>query len=718
MTPSLDIAGVVAGELGVSRAQVQKTLALFAEGATLPFIARYRKEQTGGLDEVQLAAVRERGTALEELAARKATVLAEIGKQGKLTPELETRIAQTISAKELEDLYLPFKPRRRTRALMAKERGLEPLADEIWAQPQKQHLQAASFLGPEVLDEAAAWQGARDILAERIAENADIRATLRTHATEAGNVETKVIKGKEEEGKKFSDYFDYAEPVSRIPSHRTLAMRRGESEGFLRVKLVVDRDSALALLRQRVLFGKDPRSPYRQQLIQAIDESYDRLLASAVEIDVRIGLKEKADVEAIRVFAENVRHVLMASPLGGKRMIAIDPGLRTGCKVVVLGETGDLRDKALIFPHEARQLDKAAQTIIELASKYQVEAIAVGNGTAGRETHDFVRKLKGAGKLGKEVIVALVSESGASVYSASDIAREELPDEDVTVRGAVSIGRRLQDPLAELVKIDPKSIGVGQYQHDVPQPALARALVDVVESCVNKVGVEVNTASAPLLSQVAGIGPSLARSIILHRAAKGPFKQRQDLLTVPRLGPKAFEQAAGFLRIHDGAHPLDGSGVHPESYAVAEKMAADLGVPLGNLIGRAELLRKIDPKKYVTAEKGEPTIRDILAELEKPGRDPRPPFEETGFRDDITEISHLSEGMVLDGVVTNVTAFGAFVDVGVHQDGLVHVSQIANRFVKDPAEVVKPGDRVKVRVLQVDLARKRIGLSMKTAAAR
>ena len=710
----MDIAGVVAAELGVPRGAVERTLALFAGGATLPFVARYRKEQTGGLDEVKLAAVRDRAGQLEELVARKATVLAEIGRQGKLTPELEARIAKTLSPKELEDLYLPYRPRRRTRAQTARERGLEPLADEIWAQPAAASLRAAAFVGPEVPNEEAAWQGARDIVAERIAEDADVRAALRAEAAARGILESRVAKGKQAEGQKFADYFDHGEPAARAPGHRILALRRGQAEGFLRVRLTVERDQAIGLVRARVLAGRRS-SPLRPQLLTALEDAYDRLLEPAVEGDVRGQLEERADAEAIRVFAENVRHVLMASPLGGKRLLAIDPGLRTGCKVVALGETGELLAKAVVYPHEARQAERAAETLGELATKHRAQAVAVGNGTAGRETHDFVRRLKREGRLPAELLVALVSESGASVYSASEIARDELPDEDVTVRGAVSIGRRLQDPLAELVKLDPKSIGVGQYQHDVPGPALSRALDDVVESCVNRVGVEVNTASAALLARVAGIGPALAKAIVAERAAKGPYRERRALLKVPRLGPKAFEQAAGFLRIHGGKHPLDASAVHPESYPLAAQMAEDLGVPLGELVGRAELVARIEPRRY--AEHGEHTVRDILAELAKPGRDPRPPFEETGFRDDVTEIEHLQPGMILDGVVTNVTAFGAFVDVGVHQDGLVHVSQLADRFVKVPADVVKPGDRVKVKVLEIDLKRRRIGLSIRQARA-
>ncbi len=523
----------------------------------------------------------------------------------------------------------------------------------------------------------------------------------------------RVISGKEQEGQKYRDYFDYEEPVARIPSHRTLALRRAEKEGFLRVALEVDVDPALAAIRSRVV--RNPRSPLAGHLDAAIVDGYERLLRPSIEADVRLVLKERADAEAIRVFAENLRHVLLAPPLGGRRVLAIDPGVRTGCKVVVLDGKGDLVADTVVYPQ--RGAEAARRTLAELAARWKIEAVAVGNGTAGRETHELVRAMKKDGALAPDVLIVLVNESGASVYSASEVAREELPDKDVTVRGSVSIGRRLQDPLAELVKVDPKAIGVGQYQHDVSQTALQKALDGVVESCVNQVGVEVNTASARLLSYVSGIGATLAKNIVAHRAANGPFAARAELRAVPRLGPKAFEQAAGFLRIRGANNPLDASAVHPESYGIVERMAGDLGVDVAGLVGNAGLVRGIDLQRYVTGSVGEPTLRDILAELEKPGRDPRAQLEEAGFSDDITELEHLRAGMVLAGVVTNVTAFGAFVDIGVHQDGLVHVSELANRFVKDPAEVVKTGDHVKVRVLQVDAARRRIGLSMKQASA-
>jgi uncharacterized protein len=700
----LDLAAVIAEELGLHRSSVERTLALFAEGATLPFIARYRKEVTGNLDEVQLGKIQERNEYLTELEARKDTILKSIAEQGKLDAKLEARIRATLSKTELEDLYLPYKPKRRTRAIIARERGLEPLADAM----------AARFVGGEVPDAAAAWQGARDIVAERIADDADVRSALRELALAEGSMVSRVVGGKELEGKKYADYFDYHEPAKSIPSHRTLALRRGEKEGFLRVTLEVEREACVASARARVV--KRPNAALAAQLELALADAYDRLLKPSIEVDVRLVLKDRADAEAIRVFAENLRNLLLAAPLGGKRVLAIDPGMRTGCKVVVLDEKGDLVEETVIFPHEPqRRIEEARRVVSVLATKHRVEAIAVGNGTAGRETMDFVKALKKDGDLPDGCLTVLVNESGASVYSASEIAREELPDKDVTVRGAVSIGRRLQDPLAELVKIDPKSIGVGQYQHDVHQPSLAKSLDGVVVSCVNGVGVEVNTASARLLSYVAGIGETLAKNIVAYRAAQGKIRSRRQLLEVPRLGPKAFEQAAGFLRIRGADSPLDASAVHPESYDVVEKMARDLGTTVAELVGNAELVKRIPLAKYVDERRGEATLRDIIAELEKPGRDPRERFEEAGFREDVTELEHVQEGMVLQGVVTNVTAFGAFVDIGVHQDGLVHVSELANRFVRDPAEVCKVGDKVKVKVIKVDRERRRIGLSIKQA---
>jgi protein Tex len=720
MTSEPDLAAAVAKDLALPLRGVERALALFAEGATVPFVARYRKEATGGLDDVALLKIRERHEYRTELEARRKTILDSIAEQGKLTDELRARILATDSKTELEDLYLPFKPKRRTRATMARERGLEPLAEHVWAQalrlPQTREALARPFVSAEkgVPDVEAAWQGARDIVAERIADDADVRAPLRELALGEGRLASKVIAKKKDEAAKFSDYFDCSEPVRTLPGHRVLAMLRGESEGFLRVSLAVDGEAALARIRRRVV--RERRAALAADLEAAIADSWERLLEPSIESDVRAALKERADAEAIRVFAENLRHLLLQAPLGGKRVLAIDPGFRTGCKVVALDETGALRDETVIYPHEPqKRADEARKTLVSLIAKHRIEAIAVGNGTAGRETHEMVRAMKKASELPAACTIVLVNESGASVYSASEIARDEFPDKDVTVRGAVSIGRRLQDPLAELVKIDPKSIGVGQYQHDVDQPALARSLDAVVESCVNQVGVDVNTASPKLLAYVSGIGETLAKNIVAYRSERGALKSRRELREVKRLGAKAFEQAAGFLRIRGGADPLDASAVHPESYDVVERMARDLGVEVEGLVGRADLVRKIDVARYVDERRGEPTLRDILAELEKPGRDPRAAFEEAGFRDDVTEFEHLQVGMTLQGVVTNVTAFGAFVDVGVHQDGLVHVSELANRFVKDPAEVVKVGDRVTVKVLALDAARRRIGLSMKQA---
>jgi uncharacterized protein len=718
----LALEAAIAEELNLPRPSVARALGLFAEGATLPFVARYRKEVTGGLDEVQLGQIKDRHEYLSELEARRSAILLSIAEQGKLTPELEQRIRATRQKTELEDLYLPYKPKRRTRAMMAREKGLLPLAERIWAQERVLEAGAdklaGAFIDAEkgVPDTAAAWQGARDILAERVAEDADVRAALRELALGQGSFTSRAIEGKTEEGKKYEDYFDFAEPASRLPSHRVLALRRGEKEGFLRVTLQVDREACLSAVRRRVV--REPRAVLASQLELALADGYDRLLKPSIEVDVRLHLKERAEAEAIRVFAENLRHLLLAAPLGGRRVLALDPGFRTGCKLVVLDEKGDLKLDTVIYPHEPQKREaEARRTLVELCRTHRIEAIAIGNGTAGRETEALVKSLRQAGELPEGCLVVSVNESGASVYSASEVAREELPAHDVTVRGSVSIGRRLQDPLAELVKIDPKSIGVGQYQHDVHQPALKKSLDAVVESCVNRVGVEVNTASAKLLAYVSGIGETLAKNIVEYRATSGPLPSRQALKKVPRLGPKAFEQAAGFLRVRGSKNPLDHSAVHPESYDVVERMAADLRIDVAGLIGRPELIRKIELGRYVDERRGEPTLRDIVAELEKPGRDPRSAFEEAGFSDEVTEFEHLKEGMVLAGVVTNVTAFGAFVDVGVHQDGLVHVSELSHRFVKDPAEVVKVGDRVKVKVIKIDPARRRIGLSKKQAEA-
>jgi uncharacterized protein len=721
--PPLDRAAIIAEELKLTVAAVTRALGLVGEGATVPFMARYRKEVTGGMDEVQLQALKDRTEELAELESRRQTVVESIAEQGKLTAELLAQILATRSRTVLEDLYLPYKPRRRTRAMIARERGLEPLADILWAQEARptgtRETLATPFVAPDkgVADADAAWAGARDIVAERISDSADARAALRALALEQGVLRGQAVgEGNEPERLKFKDYFQFAELAHKLPSHRVLALRRGEKEGFLRVDLEVDRP--LSLDRLRGLFVKKPRASLAGDFDAALVDAYDRLLAPSIDLDVRLLLKERADAEAIRVFAENMRHLLLASPLGGKRVLALDPGFRSGCKVVVLDGTGRLLAHTVVYPHEPqRQSEAARKELAALVARHAIEAVSIGNGTAGRETEVLVRAMKKDGLVPASCLVVSVNESGASVYSASEIAREELPDQDVTVRGAVSIGRRLQDPLAELVKIDPRSIGVGQYQHDVNQALLGKALDAVVESCVNGVGVEVNTASARLLAYVSGIGPTLARNIVEHRASHGPFRSRRDLRKVPRLGPKAFEQAAGFLRVRDGANPLDASAVHPESYDVVERMASDLKVPVSALVGKPELARAVNIRKYVDERLGEPTLRDIVKELEKPGRDPRAAFEETQFRADVTELGHLEEGMVLAGLVTNVTAFGAFVDIGVHQDGLVHISELAHRFVKDPAEVVKVQDRVKVRVLSVDLPRKRIALSIKQASA-
>jgi len=718
-----DFNHTIAQELKISRQSVAAALRLFGEGATVPFVARYRKEATGGLDEVQLIAVKDRASYLGELASRREAVLKSIEQQGKLSVSLRQAIERATTKTELEDLYLPYRPKRQSRATKARDAGLEPLADAIWAQQKRLEsspsVLARRYLNPEagITDEQLAWQGARDIVAERISDDAPVRRALREALIQHGTLGSKRIKKRKGApdpslAEKFRDYFDFAESVRRLRSHRVLALRRGEKEGVLRVSVGSDQDRNLALLRRMVV--RERHAVLAGQLDQALTDAYERLLAPAIAKDVRKMLHEQADEGALQVFGENLRNLLFAAPLGGKPVLAIDPGFRTGCKVVVIDRLGELRDSTVIYPHPPRlQADEAASTVARLADKHRVAAIAVGNGTAGRETEALVRELARAGRLPQGCHVVSVDESGASVYSASEIARREMPDQDVTVRGAVSIGRRLQDPLAELVKIDPRAIGVGQYQHDLHQPTLKKKLDEVVGSCVNRVGVEVNTASAQLLSYVSGIGETIANNIVAYRAEHGPFRSRRQLLKVSRLGNKAFEQAAGFLRIRKAANPLDTSAVHPESYDVVKRMAADLGTSLVDLVGNPDLARNIDPARYIDDQRGEPTIRDILAELDKPGRDPREAFAEVGFREDVTEMAHLQEGMVLNGVVTNVTDFGAFVDVGVHQDGLVHISQLANRFVERPSDVVKVGDRVRVKVMRVELDRRRIGLSMK-----
>ena len=713
-------ADLIAHELSLRPEQVLRTLALFAEGATLPFIARYRKEQTGNLDEVQIGAIEERGRYLKDLDDRRSAIEKEISGQGKLTDELRAQLYSATTKAELEDLYLPYKPKRRTRAMIARERGLLPLAELILAQPAggpTAELAAAPFVdaAKEVPDVKVALAGARDIVAELLSEKAEVRAALRKLAEDHGALYAKLVPGKETEAQKWRDYFDWREKTSQIPSHRLLAVRRGEKEGFLRVALEVDEAQAVSLVGDAA--PTRAGSPFAKELYLAVEDAWKRLLSSAVEVDVRLSLKERADKEAIDVFSQNLRHLLLAAPLGGKRVLAVDPGFRTGCKLVALSPEGALLEHTVVFPTQSeKRLEEAEATVSALCSRFKIEAIAIGNGTASRETETFIRKLETEKRLGDAVIV-VVSEAGASVYSASEIAREELPDQDITVRGAVSIGRRLQDPLAELVKIDPKSIGVGQYQHDVHQPTLQRALDQVVESCVSGVGVDVNTASVKLLQYVAGVGAGLAEAIVKHRGDKGRFRSRAALKEVPRLGARAFEQCAGFLRVRGGDDPLDDSAVHPESYDLVARMAKAAGCDVRALIGHPEQVRTIALEKFCDERRGLPTLRDIAAELEKPGRDPRASFEAVRFDPNITKMEHLQPDMVLPGIVTNVTKFGAFIDVGVHQDGLCHISELAQRFVQDPAEVVKVGDRVKVRVLEVDLPRKRIALSIKRAAA-
>ncbi len=713
--PAFDVVPAIAEELALPRAGVSAVVRLLAESATVPFIARYRKEATGGLDEVQIRAIEERRTYLLDLEDRRASVLAEIDKQGKLTDGLARKIRACKTKAELEDIYLPFKPKRRTRAIIARERGLEPLALRILAQAAdgSPDAEAAKFVdaAKEVPDVAAALAGARDILAEQVAESADVRKLARETFAKDGVL--RVTKAKEHEGKptKFDAYASYEEPVVNMPSHRFLAIKRGEAEGVLRGAIEID--AAALAPRIEGLAGVKPASPWAGELQRACADAYKRLLAPTVEVDVRVELKMAADRAAVAVFAQNLRELLLAAPFGTKSVLGIDPGQRTGCKCALVDDTGKLIEHTTIYLVQgADSVERARHTLRDLCARHAIRAVAVGNGTHGRETESFVREVLGAEGL-TQVPCVPVSESGASVYSASDVAREEFPDLDLTVRGAVSIARRLQDPLAELVKVDPKSIGVGQYQHDVYPSLLAKKLDEVVESCVNLVGVELNTASAPLLSRVAGIGPSIAKRIVAHRDAHGAFKSRKDLLAVPGIGPRTFEQAAGFLRVRGGEHPLDASAVHPERYALVERIAADLGVHVTKLVGDERAVQAIDPKKYVDGDVGEFTMNDILSELRKPGRDPRASFEPPKFRDDVRTMEDLKPGMELEGVVTNVTAFGAFVDVGVHQDGLVHISQLSDRFVKDPNEAVKVGEKIRVRVLEIDLVRKRIALTAK-----
>lgn len=690
--------------VGVSEQSVKNTIDLFKDGATLPFVARYRKEVTGGLDEVQLADVKSLFEKLTEADKRREAIIKSIDEQGKLTDALLKKLNQALLSPELEDIYLPYKQKRKTRASIAVEKGLEPLAKTIFEQRERgvQNL-AKRFLNKDVISTDEALQGARDIIAEWINEDIQARNVVRNVFEKTAIVTSKVKKGKQQEGEKFKDYFDYSEELKRIPSHRLLAIRRGENEGFLKVKMVVEDERALNSLDRIYLQGMPE---CKDQVADALEDAYKRLLSSSVENEFAKFAKEKADTAAIEIFNINLRQLLLSSPLGQKRVLAIDPGFRTGCKTVVISQQGDLLHDTVIFLTHRQQ--EAEGVLRKIVDDYKIEAIAIGNGTASRETESFIRGIASLSNLP----IHVVSEQGASIYSASMVAREEFPNKDVTVRGAISIGRRLMDPLAELVKIDPKSIGVGQYQHDVEQKMLKESLDRVVESCVNSVGVELNTASKHLLTYVSGLGPTLAQNVVDYRQEIGKFKSRNELKKVPRLGAKAFEQAAGFLRINGAKNPLDNSAVHPESYAVVEQMAKDLGVSVPQLIESQSLRKSVDLKKYVTATIGLPTLTDILNELEKPGRDPREALEEFAFAD-VHKIEDLHVGMVLPGIVTNITAFGCFVDVGVHQDGLVHISQLANKFVKDASEVVAVHQKVKVKVMEVDANRKRIALSMK-----
>ncbi len=701
---------IIAKELAVKPSQAKATAALLDEGASVPFIARYRKEATGSLDEVAIAAIRERLEKLRELDRRRESIMKSLEERELLTDDLKAKIEGAESMTVLEDIYLPFRPKRRTRATIAKEKGLEPLALRIFEQTEMDpEAEAMAFMDTEkgVTSVEEALAGARDIIAEWVSEDQRARERMRGLFWAKGIMRSKVIKGKEEEGIKYKDYYEWEEPVSKAPSHRVLAIRRGESEGFLTFRITPFEDEALSMLDALFVKGSGPASG---QVNSAVRDSFKRLLSSSMEAETRLALKKQADEEAIRVFVENLRQLLLAPPLTGKNILAIDPGFRTGCKVVCLDRQGKLLRNDTIYPHFSdKGSSEAAEKIRDLCSRFGIEAIAIGNGTAGRETESFIR---GIGLSG-EINVVMVNESGASIYSASEAAREEFPDHDVTVRGSISIGRRLMDPLAELVKIDAKSIGVGQYQHDVDQTALKKGLDDVVVSCVNRVGVEVNTASKQLLTYVSGLGPQLAKGIVDYRNEHGPFRSRNELVKVPRLGPKAFEQAAGFLRIRDAENPLDGSAVHPESYHIIDAMARDLECSLTDLMKEEGLGKKIDLSLYVTDRVGMPTLIDIMDELDKPGRDPRERFESFRFAEGVGKIDDVKPGMKLPGIVTNITAFGCFVDIGVHQDGLVHISELSGRFVKSPGDVVKVHQKVTVTVLNVDLQRKRIALSMK-----
>ena len=701
---------LISAELHLPEPGVENTLKLLDEGCTIPFISRYRKERTGGLDEVQIAAISNRAEQLQEIAKRKATVVNTITEQGKMTADLQKRIDNCWEMTTLEDIYLPYKPKRRTRAQIAREQGLEPLATLLLMQREANPERAAQrfvVAGDSPANTSEALKGAQDIIAEQMSEDERSRNTVRSAFRREAFIVSKAVKSKKDndEAQKYSDYFDWEEPLKRCSSHRLLAMRRGESEGILRVSITIDDDEAISRLQRSYVRG---HGACQRLVAEAVEDGYKRLLLPSIETEFANLSKQRADDEAIRVFAENLRQLLLSAPLGQKRVMGIDPGFRTGCKVVCLDAQGNLLHHEAIFPHPpVNHRMQATIHVQQMIADYQIEAIAIGNGTASRETKEFMEELKAAPS------IYVVSEDGASVYSASKVAREEFPDEDVTVRGAVSIGRRLMDPLAELVKIDPKSIGVGQYQHDVDQTKLKHSLDQTVESCVNLVGVNLNTASQHLLTYVSGLGPALAQNIVEYRTAHGAFTSRVQLKKVPRLGPAAYQQCAGFLRIPNAKNPLDNSAVHPESYAVVEQMAKDCQCTVADLISQKETREKIDIKRYVTSDIGLPTLTDIMKELEKPGRDPREQIEEFEFDASVQTLDDLHEGMVLPGIVTNITNFGAFVDIGVHQDGLVHVSQLANRYVSDPTQVVRLHQHVQVRVIGVDVRRQRISLSMK-----
>lgn len=707
----MTISSLISSALNIRESQVNKTIELLESGATIPFVSRYRKEVTGGLDEVQIAAIKEQNDKLNELIKRKETILKSIEEQEKLTPELKERIQNAWNSSELEDIYLPYKPKRQTRAEIARKKGLEPLSKIIMAQHSDVNVidKAKSYVKGEVKDEKEAVSEACDIIAEWINEDEYARNTIRSLFQREAVLTAKVIKGKDEEGDKYRDYFDFSEKLSKVPSHRILAIRRGESEGILRVSISPDEDKALERLDKRFIEG-DNDNESSNYVADAIEDSYKRLLKPSIETEFNSLSKEKADEEAIKVFTENLRQLLLAPPLGEKRILGIDPGYRTGCKLVCLDAEGNLLHNETIYPHPPQNgVTKAGNKVVKLVSTYNIDAIAIGNGTASRETERFITNLR----YEKKVQVFVVSENGASIYSASKTAREEFPNYDVTVRGAVSIGRRLMDPLAELVKIDPKSIGVGQYQHDVDQTKLKKSLDMTVESCVNLVGVNVNTASKHLLTYISGLGPVLAQNIVEYRAGNGAFKSRKELKKVARMGEKAFEQSAGFLRIAEAENPLDNSAVHPESYHVVETMAKDLKCTVKDLIENKDLKKSLDLNKYISDKVGLPTLHDIIEELDKPGRDPRNTIQVFEFDPTIRTIDDLREGMVLPGIVTNVTNFGCFVDVGIKENGLVHISELADRFVSDPSEVVSLHQHVEVKVLSVDIARKRVQLSMK-----